>query len=368
MNIAWRNLARNRARLLITTGGVGTSVLLILIVNGLYTGVLDASTAYVRSVDADVWVAQDGSPTDFFESLPLLEKQTGRQIQNVAGVADTVPLIGRAMHLTQAGGDADLFVVGVDVDKPWSAPSGVVSGTPVPRPGEVVLDGAVADSLGVGLGDSLNLSEGSLTVSGITSGSNATFAHLAWIHDADAERLLQSGGLANYYLVQTDNASEAASRIRSEVPGTLPVTSDEFAQAMVDSMASELLPILWVLVLIGLGVGTAVIGLTIYTATIERRREYGVLKAIGFSNRKLVMIVIQQSVAAGVIGLTFGVPVTFALAEVVERMEPEFVTTFTAGHIVFVAAAALAMTLVAAMVPIRPVLRLDPADVFRGAT
>jgi len=159
-----------------------------------------------------------------------------------------------------------------------------------------------------------------------------------------------------------------ASRIRSEVPGTLPMTTEEFAQDAVRNMENELLPILWVLVLIGLGVGTAVIGLTIYTATIERRREYGVLKAIGFSNRKLVMIVLQQSVAAGVIGLGVGIPVTFALAELLERMEPEFVTTFTSGHVLFVAIAALAMTLVAAVLPIRPVLRLDPADVFRDQT
>jgi putative ABC transport system permease protein len=369
MNIAWRNLARDRARLLITAGGVGSAVLLILIVNGLYTGVLDASTAYVRSVDTDVWVAQEGSPAEFFESLPLLNEQTGRDIEAVAGVVDTVPLLGRAMHLSHDGGDADLFVVGVDADKPWSAPATVAAGTSVPSTGEIVLDGAMADGLGVGIGDTLKLPQVQLTVSGITSGSSATFAHLAWIHAADAARFLQSGGLVNYYLVRADgDPSAVASRIRSEVPGTLPMTTEEFAQDAVRNMENELLPILWVLVLIGLGVGTAVIGLTIYTATIERRREYGVLKAIGFSNRKLVMIVLQQSVAAGVIGLGVGIPVTFALAELLERMEPEFVTTFTSGHVLFVAIAALAMTLVAAVLPIRPVLRLDPADVFRDQT
>lgn len=369
MNIAWRNLAGDRVRLLITAGGVGSAVLLILIVNGLYAGVLDSSTAYVRGVDADVWVAQEGAPAEFFESLPLLSEQTGRDIEAVVGVVDIVPLVGRAMHLSQEGGNADLFVVGVDANKPWSAPAGVAVGVSVPSTGEVVLDEAMADSLGIGIGDTLELPEAALTVSGITSETNAMFAHLAWIHSADAEQLLQSGGLVNYFLVRADgDAAGAAARISAEVPGTLPLTTEEFANEATRNMENELLPILWVLVLIGLGVGTTVIGLTIYTATIERRREYGVLKAIGFSNGKLVSIVLQQAIAAGAIGLTVGVPATFALAALLERMEPAFVTTFSARHIVFVAIAALVMTLVAALLPLRPVLRLDPADVFQEAT
>lgn len=366
MNIAWRNLARNRARLLITAGGVGAAVLLILIVNGLYAGVLDASTAYVRSVDADVWVAQQGAPAEFFESLPLLNDQTGRDIEEVVGVVDTVPLVGRAMHLSKERGAADLFVVGVDANKPWSAPAAVAAGVPVPSKGEIVLDRAVANSLSVGIGGTLELPQAALTVSGITRDSNEMFAHLAWIHSADAERVLQSGDLVNYYLVRVDgDAGVVAARIRSDVPGTLPMTTDEFANETVRNMESELLPILWMLVLIGLGVGTAVIGLTIYTATIERRREYGVLKAIGFSNGRLVIIVWQQAIAAGAIGLTVGVPATFGLAALLERAEPVFVTSFDAGDVLFVATAALVMTLVAAVLPIRPVLRLDPGDVFR---
>lgn len=49
------------------------------------------------------------------------------------------------------------------------------------------------------------------------------------------------------------------------------------------------------LVLIGFVIGTLVIGPTIYTARMEKRREYGVLKAIGFSNRALYEIVWRQS-------------------------------------------------------------------------
>lgn len=367
MNVAWRNLARDRARLLVSAGGVGFAVLLILLLRGLYAGILEASTAYVRGVEADVWVAQNGTPSDFSNSVPLLNEQTGGEIEAVAGVADAAPLLGRVMQFAHDGRDADFLLLGVDADLPRSAPATVEVGTRVPSEGEIVLDRVFADNFGLGMGDTLELRDAQLTVAGITREGNMVFDQLAWVDSADAEQLLQAAGLANYYLVRADgDAAEVAARIEAEVPGTLPMTTEEFADETIRDFEEGVLPVIWVLMLIGLGVGTVVIGLTIYTATVERRREYGVLKAIGFTNRRLVAVVWQQAIAAGVIGLMAGVPATFALAALLVRVEPVFVTSFGLADVVFVAAAALVMSLVASLLPVLPVLRLDPAEAFRG--
>ncbi|WP_353748366.1 FtsX-like permease family protein [Paenarthrobacter sp. YL] len=66
------------------------------------------------------------------------------------------------------------------------------------------------------------------------------------------------------------------------------------------------LPIILVLLLIGIAVGMTVIGLTIFTSTIEKAREYGVLKAIGVSNRQLYTVVVEQAVTAAVLGYLLG--------------------------------------------------------------
>ena len=42
-------------------------------------------------------------------------------------------------------------------------------------------------------------------------------------------------------------------------------------------------------------VGTLVVGLVIYTATVERQREYGVLKAVGARNGMLYRVVTLQA-------------------------------------------------------------------------
>ena len=80
--------------------------------------------------------------------------------------------------------------------------------------------------------------------------------------------------------------------------------------------------------LIGFVIGTLVIGLTIDTATLEKRRAYGVLKAIGFSNRALYGSVWRQSLAPAVLGLAVGIALTLGLGVLLEQLLPVFVNAW----------------------------------------
>lgn len=372
MKIAWRNLTRDRGRVLVSAGGVGFAVLLILLLRSLYAGILDSSTRFVRGVDdhsaaSVVWVAQEGTPGDFFHSVSLMPQESREDIEAVSGVAGTVPLLGRATEFTHRGRQADFFVLGVDPEAPVAAPSTVQRGASVPGEGEVILSRVVAEDLGIGIGDTVTVGSIPLRVTGVTAEGDSFLSQFAWVHYDDAEQLLNVDGFVNFYLVLADgDTADVAERIEAEVSGTRAMTTDEFADENTRDMEEGVLPIVYVLMFIGLGIGTLIIGLTVYTATMERRREYGVLKAIGFNNRKLVTVVWQQAITAGAIGFVVGVAATFALAALVARIEPLFTTTITAYDIALVAIAALVMSLLASLLPVRPVMRMDPAEVFRG--
>ncbi|HZA75185.1 MAG TPA: FtsX-like permease family protein [Acidimicrobiales bacterium] len=372
MNVAWRNLTRDRGRVLVSAGGVGFAVLLILLLRSLYAGILDSSTRFVRGVEdhsdeSVVWVAQKGTPGDFFHSVSLMPEERREEIQAVRGVVAAVPLLGRATEFTYRDHEADFFVLGVDPEAPIAAPATVERGARAPAEGEVILSRVVADDLGIGMGDTLDVAGLPLRVAGVTPEGAGFLSQFAWVHYDDAERLLQVEGVVNFFLVLAEgDATTVADRIETEVPGTLSMTTDEFADENTRDMEEGVLPIVYVLMFIGLAIGTLIIGLTVYAATMERRREYGVMKAIGFNNRKLITVVWQQAIAAGAIGFVVGVAATVALAALVARIEPLFTTTFTAYDVAFVAVAALVMSLLASLVPIRPVMRTDPAEVFRG--
>jgi putative ABC transport system permease protein len=98
---------------------------------------------------------------------------------------------------------------------------------------------------------------------------------------------------------------------------------------------------------------------------VERQREYGVLKAIGARNRKLYRVVTLQALIASGVGSILGVGLTFAAANLIMELRPQFLITIESVMIARALAAGVAMALLAALFPARIVAGLAPAEVFR---
>lgn len=126
------------------------------------------------------------------------------------------------------------------------------------------------------------------------------------------------------------------------------------------------LPVVGVLLLIGFVVGTAVIGLTTYSMVLERRREYGVLKALGADFGATLRVVLAQSGIAGFAGYLVGVGASLAVARWIPRVVPQFAVDLEPGHILWVLAATTGMILTSAAFPLRRLSSIDPAEVFRA--
>ncbi|HEX2062850.1 MAG TPA: FtsX-like permease family protein, partial [Acidimicrobiales bacterium] len=263
--------------------------------------------------------------------------------------------------------DADLFMIGVEATSQLGWPRADGRLPTVPRRGEILVDRVFAENYGIEAGDVLRTGTARVRVRDVVSGGNAVAYQFGWANLADVDRLTGSPGFVSYFLVRTDEARApaVARRIESRVAGTKVFTTTELADRNAENLSEGFLPMLWVLVLVAFVVGTAMIGLIIYTATVERRREYGVLKAIGFSNRRLYKVVYQQSLIATATGYVLGCVLSFVVADGVERVVPVFVTAINSGDLVFAASGAFLMSVVASFIPARPVARLDPAEVFR---
>ncbi len=366
-NIAWKNLVREKTRLGISVGGVAFAVLLILILRGLYSGITDQATEYIRSVGADLWVAQDGTPGDFFHSVSLIDARAESRLEAVPGVRAAFPLLSLPVVFRLDGQDVDFRLMGVDPASGVGGPPGLEQGRSVRGPGDLVVDRVFAKNHRVTLGQVLKVRGNRLRVVGIATGGNAVVSQFAWASLEDVAVFVGAVDVVNYFAVRLDVASPDAGvrRVESRVPGVEAFTEDEFEEKNIADLREGFLPILWVLLVIALAIGVAVIGLTIYTATIEKSREYGVLKAIGFSNRRLYRIVYQQSLTAGVIGFVVGTGLSFALGTLLERFIPSFVTSISISDVGLAGGAALAMALISSFIPVRPIARLDPAQVFR---
>lgn len=368
-NIAWRNLAGERTRFAISVAGVAFAVVLVIILRALYWGVIDEATRYVRTTGADLWVAQEGTPGDFLQSRSILPAADQQRLEAVPGVGHVAPLLSRPVGMRVEGRDTDLFLLGVAPGSEVGWPAAVRDGGRVPGRGQIVIDKVFARNFDVTTGDRLPIGPSGLEVAAVVGGGNAFAYQFAWANLADVAAIAGTDGFVSYFLVDAaagTSAAELQRRIPAQVPGTQVFAGTELADRNADNLREGFLPILWVLVLVAFVVGTAIIGLIIYTATLEKSREYGVLKAIGFSNRRLYAVVFQQSLLAAMAGFLLGCLISLFLGPAIERIVPVFVTDIRWGDVIFAGVGALVMALLASFIPARPMARLDPAEVFRA--
>ena len=62
----------------------------------------------------------------------------------------------------------------------------------------------------------------------------------------------------------------------------------------------------------------------IYSATVERQREYGVLKAISAHNAVLYRTVVAQALVVASVGALAGIGLATALAQLIMALRPQF--------------------------------------------
>lgn len=361
--LARKNLTAERTRLVLSVGGVAFAVLLMFVLGGLYRGWQTKLTVYLESLDANLIVGQPGS-ADTTHSMSFLPAALADELRNVDGVVQVDDFMGRQIMLTDQGKDFRIFLVGFEPGSGRNGPLGLAEGTKDIRDGQVIIDRALARKAGYKLGDTVPLAGYNLTVAGISTQGNSLIYQYVFVTKNDARAILQLGPQTNYLLVKA--AAPASVQARLNARGLNAMTKEEFIKNNRALVTETFLPIIGVLVVIAFVIGTAIVGLTIYTATIEKAREFGVLKAIGASNGLLYRVVLEQSFIAGTVGYLVGLGLSFVVTAIAEQFVSGFITSIGPGDGLAVFGVALVMSALAAWIPTRRLAAIDPALVFKS--
>ncbi len=366
--LARKNLFTEKVRFVISVGGVAFSVLLILVISGLYRGWNEMISAYIESIPTDLWVVQKGT-SDMFHSASILPKSLKDEIKKIQGVREVDKLLGRQVAFDLRGKEVVIFLFGYDVEKKLGGPLRMVEGKREPSEGEIIIDRVFAKNNNLAISDQLNITGTNFKIVGISEGGNMVISQFCFARFSDVETVLKFQGFSNYFLVKVDRGvdiNKVKEEIDSKFKETNTLTKTEFIKDNRRIVEESFLPIIYVLVVIALVIGIAIIGLTIYTATIEKSKEYGVLKAIGISNIKLYRIIFQQALWSGILGFILGVILTFGISKIITNFVPAFTTSFSPIMVLEVFGAALGISIIASYIPIRRIARIDPVMVFKS--
>jgi putative ABC transport system permease protein len=344
--------------------------------------------------DTDAVVRAEGA----FDSAGI--EQRGRldaslldTVSNVDGVDVAQPDIRGYAQLVDKDGDA--------VGDPESGPPTlggnwidseelngfeISDGSPPSADDEVVIDKKSADDTGYRVGDTAQV-----LVKG--GPQDVTIAGIAQFGDADspggasfvlftldaAQRLIAEPDKFDSILVIADDGispTEIVQRIAPELPtGTEAVTGAEVTQESQDEIKQSLSffnTFMFVFAAIALLVGGFIIFNTFFITVAQRTRENALLRALGAKKRQVLVSVLVEALAVGliasVVGIGLGILVAAGLKTLLATLGFELPgggIVLTATTVVISLVAGVGVTLVAAISPARRAGKVPPVAAMR---
>ncbi len=368
VRLAFRNLFQSKARLAITSGGVALSLLLILVLEAVFQGVEKQVSAYIDQSGADVFVAQEGVSNMHMASSSL-PAESQLEVEHVSGVESVTPIL-YVTNVVSIGDSRNVaYVIGLPDKAAAGGPAHVVEGRATLRAGEALIDRAIAVKAGAGMGDTVKILGRAFTIAGLTTGTLNLVSSVAFISMEDFKKARGGSDSPSFLLVRAQqgvSSADLAARIEDQVSRVTAQPTGDFAaqeRRVIRDMSTDLIAIMN---LVGLMIGLAVMALTTYTATLGRRAEYGVLKALGATNANLRLTVVLQAMMSVVLGFTVALGLTYLLAAVVPLTGVNLLLRVTGNSLLKVGAMALLIAGASALLPVIQIARLDPAQVFQG--
>jgi putative ABC transport system permease protein len=379
--------------------GLGFASLLIAQQASIFVGLMSRTFAFVGGVGhIDLWVFD---PTQSFVDEPKPLRATALdRVRGVTGVAWAAPIYKGLLVATLPDGRRQVCnVIGIDDDTLAGGPAVVVAGSlsdlrqpdavmvqvessqqnmlfpaelavgAMPAPGQV-LDPSLPKRP-VQIGDIVELNEHRARVVGLVKcaetfspGPTIYTVYSRAITYAPPSRRMMSAVLVS--AAEGVNPDALAQRIRDETGLEAMNPWDYSMRTLGYWMRETGIPINFgIAIALGFFVGVAIAGQMFYNFTLDNLRYFGAFKAMGASSRTLLGMVALQALVAGVLGLGLGLGAVSAFGLNAAGGKLAFKMLWQIPLIA--AGAVLIICIFASVVSMWKVLRLDPADVFKGA-
>ena len=343
--------------------GIGLALMMILVLDGLWTGVRERVTTFEDHSGAQLAVVDAGTQSLFAEPSVLPSSVVDqvaavRGVSRVSGVRTTYSIL--ELHTGKAAVALVGFTPG-GLGGPWELTAGRL-----PRDGEVAVDSLFADKHGLVLGGLLPVLGDDLPIVGLTGGTAMFMTPLVFTTDATLTGLLRAPGTTGAVLVATPDPGGVADRLRAA--GYSVRTVADLRDASLQ-MATRIYggPVR-LMVGVAFAAGVLIVALVAYTLVAEHRRDFGVLKALGATPGRLRRLALMQTMSLTALGAGAAVVLLLVARVVIGAWRPEFPVSVTGGSLTRAALAAVGMAALAAWVPARQVTHLDAAAAFRSQT
>ena len=397
--VAVRFLREGRMQTVLIVIGVAAGVAVVAYISALITG-LQSNTlektlgaqAHVTVSALDDEVATARLPTAGTTALVQTQPraQRPRSIANwrllvpvleaMPSVAAVSPTVAGAGLAVRGEASKSIALVGVELeryDRIVHLRSKIVTGQARLGPGEGIIGRELADDLGVRVGDRLSLVTGTVTDSlRVTAlvdfGVRELNRRTVIVPLRTAQSLVGlPGGATGLDLTLTDVwaartlATELQQRFPYKVESWQEANAQLVAALNAQSISTGLIRGV-VMVVVALGIASVLV-----VSVVQKRREIGILRAMGATRGQVLRIFLLQGAIVGALGSVLGVLLAVGLIKAFTTLVrgadglPLFSITLSVGLALQIAGIATLCGVLAAVAPARRAANLDPAQAIR---
>ena len=378
--VALRMLTGDRAKYIGLIFAIAFSTFLLENQSSIFAGIMKRTTSQILDVtDADVWVMD--KKTLYVDEVKALTENDLYRVRSVPGVLWAVRLFKAQPRAKALDGTFRVVIMmGLDDSSLVGAPSKnkmiLGSVADLRQPDSVIIDRVGFQFLFPGqpldLGKTLELNDHLVHVVGIAE-TSAPFATFPIMFSRYSQAIKFVGGerdQLSFVLAKPRpgvSVRDLCDRIGRDT-NLRAVSGPSFAwQTVFYYVKNTGIPVNFGITIgIALVVGAVIAGQTFYIFTIENLKQFGALKAIGVTNKRLVRMIVLQALTVAAIGYSIGSGIAKVFFSITLHNDPTRGLVLLWQNMAGVAVAMFVVVLLASFLSIRRVLVLEPAIVFRG--
>lgn len=368
LSVPLRDLARRPVRTLLTAMAVAVAVGGAITLIGLSRGVRRGWLHQLRNRETHLVAMRKGTVEVLSSSLP---EGLAAELCRVPGVEAASGELGHLVTLES--GDVALLLGWPADSCLWGTLKLPAGELPDPtHPDGVVIGRQVAAALGRGRGGSLKLIGTPFRIRGVAPSSGVVQANSVFMLLPTAqELLLREGRVTCFHLrVARPDDPRALAELRQRLERAFPTVSFHESDKLDENnqMVGFLDAFTWGTSAVALAVGLLVLTNTLLMSAVERTREMGILRAVGWSGGRILLMILAEGLVLAAVGSALGIALGLGGFECLKQapvMRAFVEPAADARLLLEVVAAALVLGTLGGLYPAWRATRVDPVQALR---
>ena len=323
VSIAREILLHDKLRFVITVVSLGFAIVMMVYDVGMFFGVTSDSVNLIDRAHAELWLSEEGE--SHLNALSLVPDSTLGKARRLDGVNQACALDYSIGNL-KIGDTRQVEVVGIDPACPLFQPWEVVEGDvgELRRKDTIVVDDLALRGINhAQLGDVVELNGREMRIVATTNDNKSFSYPYVYINLQTFKSVGGAPGHYSFVAVQTRPGADQDQIMRRLAKANSDVAvsrAQEFRLATIMALIAQGVGMIFVIVLVGVLVGMLIITLTMYTATMERLRDFAILKALGATRWKIWGVVLEQAITKTAVSFGLGLAATLGVDYCIETM------------------------------------------------